>query len=68
MIVRTQQDDVIDALCWRHYGHTNGVVEAVMAANPSLSTYGPVLPMGIDVEMPDVTPAPSNARLINLFD
>ena len=27
--IRSQQNDTVDALCWRHYGRTAGVTEAV---------------------------------------
>ena len=33
MIVRTLQGDTVDALCWRHYGRTDGTVETVLEAN-----------------------------------
>ena len=29
--VRTQQGESVDALCWRHYGRTQGAVEAVLS-------------------------------------
>ncbi len=43
MKVRTQQDDTVDALCWRHYGRTQGLSERVQQANPGLAEYGPNL-------------------------
>ncbi|TLX52838.1 phage tail protein, partial [Stutzerimonas nosocomialis] len=32
--LRAQQGDTVDAICWRHYGRTAGVVEQVLDANP----------------------------------
>ncbi len=31
------QNDTVDAICWRNYGRSSGVVEAVLEANPHLS-------------------------------
>lgn len=36
MKVRAHQYDTVDALCWRHYGRTQGVTEQVLKANPGL--------------------------------
>lgn len=41
MKVRAHQYDTVDALCWRHYGRTQGVTEQVLKANPGLAEYGP---------------------------
>lgn len=53
MQVRTQQNDTLDLICWRHLGTTAGVVEAALALNPGLASYGPILPQGIIIELPD---------------
>lgn len=29
----TKDGDMLDAICWRHYGRTRGVVEQVLEAN-----------------------------------
>lgn len=54
MKVRAYQYDTVDALCWRHYGRTQGVTEQVLKANPGLAEYGPFLPHGLQVELPDI--------------
>lgn len=51
MKVRAHQYDTVDALCWRHYGRTQGVTEQVLKANPGLAEYGPFLPHGLQVEL-----------------
>lgn len=53
MQVRTQQNDTLDLICWRYLGTTAGVVEATLALNPGLASYGPILPQGIIIELPD---------------
>ncbi|EDV8744068.1 phage tail protein, partial [Salmonella enterica subsp. enterica serovar Reading] len=34
------QGDTLDAICVRYYGRTEGVVEAVLAANPGMAELG----------------------------
>lgn len=63
MRVRAMQGDTVDLLCWRHYGRTAGVTEAVLEANPGLAEYGPVLPNGLEVELPDQPTQPAATRL-----
>ncbi|KWA08344.1 tail protein X [Burkholderia territorii] len=68
MKVRSQQNETVDALCWRWYGRTDGVVEAVLEANPGLADIGLFLPLGFEVEMPDPTGIAGTAPLVQLFD
>ncbi|AVD88048.1 tail protein X [Pseudomonas sp. SWI44] len=65
---RTQQNDTVDALCWRHYGRTAGVVEAVLDANPGLADRGPVLPSGLLVTLPELQAAAPERQMVNLWD
>ena len=50
-IVRTQQDDTVDLIAYRHYGDTS-MVEAILAANPGLAAHGATLPLGLAVTLP----------------
>lgn len=65
--IRTQQNETLDALCWRHYGRTRTVVEAVMQANPGITRHGLVLPQGLLVTMPDLPTAPPKP-IVQLWD
>lgn len=67
MKVRAQQYDTVDSLCWRHYGRTKGMTEAVLAANPGLAEHGPVLPHGLEVELPELVSA-TTAQTVQLWD
>ncbi|AOP41948.1 tail protein X [Edwardsiella piscicida] len=67
MKVRAHQYDTVDALCWRHYGRTQGVIEQVLQANPGLAEYGPFLPHGLQVELPDIT-ASTTVQTVQLWD
>lgn len=66
--VRTQQNDSVDTLCWRHYGRTAGVTEAVLAANPGLADHGPVLPQGLEVNMPEAQASAPQRQMVNLWN
>ncbi|MNZ54091.1 Phage Tail Protein X [compost metagenome] len=65
--VHANQGDTLDALCWRHYGRTAGVVEVVLDANPGLAALGPILPHGTAVQLPDIT-TQQQRQTVQLWD
>ena len=65
--MRAIQGDTVDAICWRHYGRTAGVTEAVLEANPGLADFGPQIPQGTLVLMPTEAPQPLR-QMVNLWD
>ncbi|CAI1731465.1 tail protein X [Serratia marcescens] len=67
MRVYALQGDTVDAICWRYYGRTQGVVEQVYSLNEGLAAAGAILPLGHPVELPDVTAAPQR-ETVNLWD
>lgn len=68
MLVRTHQGDTVDLLCFRHFGRTQGLVEAVLELNPGLADHGPILPHGLQVQLPDTPTPPTNTPLLRLWD
>lgn len=64
----TKDGDTADLIAWNYYGTRDGlVVEQLLAANNGLADYGPELPAGVTVTMPDVqTPATQNT--VKLWD
>ncbi|WP_196018971.1 tail protein X, partial [Serratia ureilytica] len=40
MRVYALQGDTVDAICWRYYGRTQGVVEQVYSLNEGLAAAG----------------------------
>ncbi|WP_028217428.1 tail protein X [Paraburkholderia oxyphila] len=68
MKVTAQQGDTVDLLCWRHYGRTDGTVEAVLEANAGLADLGPVLPIGTVLDLPELDTVQTSAPLLQLFD
>ncbi|VVE67904.1 phage tail protein [Pandoraea anapnoica] len=67
MRVRAMQNDTVDAICWRVFGRTQGVVEATLAANPGLADLGPILPHGHPIDLPD-QPAQAEKKTVQLWD
>lgn len=65
--VHAAQGDTLDAICWRHYGRTAGVVEQVIDANPGLAELGPILPHGTAVQLPDIT-TQQQRKTVQLWD
>jgi len=49
----TKDGDMVDRICFRHYGRTADVTEAVLAANPGLAARGPMLEAGVAIILPD---------------
>lgn len=66
--VRARQGDTIDAICWRHYGNTQNVTEAVYQANPRLCELGPVIPHGTLITLPDLDTATPTDNSVKLWD
>jgi phage tail protein X len=60
----TKEGDVLDWICWKHYG-TTAVLEQVLAANPDLTDEK--LPAGITVELPYIASINSNKKEIKLW-
>lgn len=66
--IYAQQGETVDAICWRIYGRTAGVTEAVLDANPGLADLGPILPHGTLVQLPEVAPQAEQRQMVNLWD
>lgn len=66
--IRANQNDTVDSLCWRHYGRTAGVTEAVLEANPGLADHGPILPQGLVVNMPEAQASAPQRQMVQLWD
>ncbi|NCA70898.1 MAG: phage tail protein [Sphingobacteriia bacterium] len=47
----TQDGDMLDDICWRHYGRQSGAVEAVLDANQGLAARGAIYPAGQSVPL-----------------
>ncbi|MBK1711312.1 tail protein X [Rubrivivax gelatinosus] len=61
MKVRALQGDTVDALCWRHLGRTQGVVEATLELNKGLAASS-VLAAGQLVELAEPAASTTTTR------
>lgn len=68
MKVIAQQNDTIDALCWRHLGMTRGVVEQAYEMNTNLADQGPFLTHGTTVTLPQPKSEAKTVQTIALWD
>lgn len=66
--IRAQQNETVDAICWRHYGRTAGVTEQVFEVNPGLADVGATLPTGYPVRLPEIEEQAEQAGTVNLWD
>ena len=67
MRVYARQGDTVDSLCQRYLGRTAGVTEQVLSLNHGLAEFGPVLPLGTAVEIPDQPTTPQRTT-VQLWD
>lgn len=64
-IYRTSDGDMLDWICWKHYGRAAQAVEAVLEANTGLADLGPVYAAGVTIALPelDLVQAEESIRL-----
>lgn len=67
-LYRTRSDDMLDLVCFRHYGARTGMIELVLNANPGLCERGPLLPQGLILTLPDAPQSALPAARIKLWD
>ena len=65
---KTIEGDTIDYVLFRVFGRVDeSLLEQTLALNPELSEYGPTLPAGVTVKIPEV-PATTEAPTVHLWD
>jgi len=65
---RTMQGDMVDEICFRHYGRTAELVEMVLEGNPGLAAKGPKLSAGLIIILPDAPSPARTAQVVKLWD
>lgn len=48
----TRENEMLDYICWKHYGYSGGAVELVLESNPGLAEHGSFLPAGLKIKLP----------------
>ncbi|MBX8803347.1 tail protein X [Bacillus subtilis] len=64
----TRQGETVDLACWKHYGRTAEVTEAVLEANAGLADLGAILPMGTVIMMPVFESKKTARSLVGLWE
>lgn len=65
---RTREGDTVDLIAWRQYGRQDRqVVETLLEANPTLADFGPVIPPGTEVMLPEILVA-AEVNGVRLWD
>ena len=64
---RTKDNEVIDWICWKHYGTEVGTVETVLECNTELAEYGSFLAAGVLIKLPDI-PKNKQKQTVKLWD
>lgn len=67
MVIYAQVNDTVDAICWRYYSKTAGIVEKVYEMNPHLSKQGTFLKEGTAVELPILSSEPKVSAGVKLW-
>lgn len=64
----TEKGDVLDAICAKHYGAGSFDLNRVYDVNIGLAVHGPVLPAGVEIELPNQPGTPTQTDMITLVD
>jgi phage protein D/phage tail protein X len=64
VVYTTKEGDMLDWICWKHYG-TTAVVETILVANPTLTDYK--LPAGTSVNLPFIDSNKDKRREIKIM-
>lgn len=59
----TKDGDMLDWICWRHYGRSGGTTETVLEANPHLAFEPARLSSGLVVVLPEIDPPVVTGRI-----
>lgn len=66
MYYKTKENDMLDLICWKHYGSSSEAVEVVLRANPGLAEYE-LLPAGLIIKLP-VIQRTIQKQVVKLWD
>ncbi len=64
----TKEGDMLDHICFQYYGESRDYTEAVRDVNPALANYGPVLPFGLTITLPDLSSLATQQNTIRLWN
>lgn len=64
----TKEGDMVDEIVFQHYGSISGYLEKVLELNRHLASYGPVLPSGIKIKLPEIEEIKTDKKEISLWN
>ncbi len=66
----TKDGDVLDAVVHRYFGAAAGIVEQVLEMNRplALADYGPVLPAGLVIQLPEIERKQEERKVTRLWE
>ena len=69
MIYTTQEDDMLDLICFKHYS-SHAQFDEILTHNPHLTSYGCILPSGVEIDLIDIekNESPTIKNSISLWD
>ncbi len=59
----SKENEMLDLICWKHYGYSSGAVEIVLEENPGLVEYGSFLPAGLKIKFPTIQKTIQKSKL-----
>ncbi|QSH40917.1 tail protein X [Lentisphaerota bacterium ZTH] len=65
MRYKTQDGDMLDAICFKYYGRENAIID-VLEANPHLADHGCRLTANLLIELPDLPEV--EQTMVSLWD
>jgi phage tail protein X len=63
----TKENEVLDWICWKHYGFQSGAIEIVLEVNTHIAENGSFLPSGILLKLPLIE-KPTLKPIVKLWD
>lgn len=49
-----RENEMLDYICFKHYGYSSGAVEVVLEENPGLAENGSFLPGRLKIKLPSI--------------
>ncbi|PBQ26119.1 phage tail protein [Wolbachia pipientis wAus] len=58
-----RENEMLDYICFKHYGYSSGAVEIVLKENLGLAEHGSFLPAGLKIKLPTIQKPVQKSKL-----